>query len=48
MSFFQIMYEGHPEGSVEEFIALTTDSIRSEMIDDPDPDGDHRPGLTYS
>jgi hypothetical protein len=43
-SVFQIIYEAHPEGAVDEMIALTNDSIMSEMIDGADAEDDNRPG----
>jgi hypothetical protein len=47
-SVFQIIYEAHPEGAVDEMIALTNDSIMSEMIDGADAEDDNRPGVDRS
>jgi hypothetical protein len=39
------MYEGHPEGAVDEMIGLTNESIMSELIDGADAEDDNRPGI---
>jgi len=41
---FQVMYEGHPEGAQDEMIALTNESLVSELIDGTQEDDDNRPG----
>ena len=39
-----MMYEGHPEGAQDEMIALTNESLVSELIDGTQEDDDNRPG----